>query len=107
MRSKGVRRVAGEMNKTEAAYAHELELQRRAGMIQWFAFEGVTLKIAHDCRYTPDFLVMMADDTLEAREVKGFWRDDARVKIKVAAAKFPFKFSAITKSKGGWQVEEF
>ena len=50
-------------------------------------------------------------EALEFHEVKGFWRDDARVKIKVAAEHFPFKFVAVRKKKlsegGGWDVEEF
>ena len=33
---------------------------------------------------------------LELHECKGFWRDDARVKIKVAASLYPFKFIAVT-----------
>jgi hypothetical protein len=40
-------------------------------------------------------------------EVKGFWQDDARVKIKVAASIYPFKFIAVKKAKGGWEREEF
>jgi hypothetical protein len=48
---------------------------------------------------------------LEMHEVKGFWQDDARVKIKVAASIYPFRFVAVTarakKHGGGWAVEEF
>lgn len=35
------------------------------------------------------------------------WEDDARVKIKVAAAQFPFKFVAVKKTKNGWDREVF
>lgn len=104
---RGVRRVPGAMNKMEAAYGQELEMQRRVGIIDWYAFEPMKFKLADKTYYTPDFIVMLADGTLEAREVKGFWEDDARVKIKVAAAMFPLKFSAITKERGAWKVEEF
>ncbi len=101
----------GEMNKTEAAYAGHLELRRRAGEVEAVWFEGITLKLAEGCRYTPDFLVMLADGRLEAHEVKGFWTDDARVKIKVAASKFPFRFVALKalprKAGGGWEEEDF
>jgi hypothetical protein len=48
---------------------------------------------------------------IELHEVKGFWTDDARVKIKVAASIYPFKFMAVKprpqKVGGGWEVEEF
>ena len=101
----------GEMNKTEEAYAHYLELYRRAGEILWFKFEGVKLRLADNTFYTPDFAVMGADQSLACHEVKGFWEDDARVKIKVAASIYPFRFIAVTakpkKSGGGWAVEEF
>jgi len=44
-------------------------------------------------------------------EVKGFWQDDARVKIKVAADMYPFRFIAVKprakKDGGGWQTEAF
>lgn len=95
-------------NKTEAAYMVLLEAKKRAGEIVWYGFEAVTLKLADDTRYTPDFAVLLADMTIEMHEVKGFWRDDARVKIKVAAAMFPFRFFAVKKEKGGaWDVERF
>ena len=105
--ARGVRRQPGEMNRTEKAYAAHLELLRRAGDVLWFEFDAVKLRLADKTFYTPDFLVMRADDTLEVHEVKGFWEDDARVKIKVAASLFPFKFLAIKKDKAGWAVEAF
>ena len=49
--------------------------------------------------------------TMEIHETKGHWEDDARVKIKVAATLFPFRFFAITQGrkekKGQWIFEEF
>jgi hypothetical protein len=54
---------------------------------------------------------MRADGSLECHEVKGFWADDARVKIKVAAEMYPFRFIAIMKlpkrDGGGFSIEEF
>ena len=48
---------------------------------------------------------------MECHEVKGFWSDDARVKIKVAADMYPFRFMALKvlskKNGGGWEVETF
>jgi hypothetical protein len=101
----------GVQNRTEAEYAALLESRKIAGEIAWYAFEGVTFKLAADTRYTPDFAVMLADGRMEMHEVKGFWRDDAKIKIKVAAEMFPFRFVALKKrskkSGGGWDVEEF
>ena len=98
---------AGHMNKTEAAYAADLELRKRAGEIQWYLFEGIKLRLADLTFYSPDFIVMTAAGFIEIHEVKGFWTDDARVKIKVAAFNFPFKFIAIKKTKQGWEEESF
>lgn len=100
------------MNGAESDYAALLELRKRSGGdIEWYAFEAITLKLAEGLRYTPDFLVMRADGTLEIHEVKGFWEDDALVKIKVAAEKFPFRFIAQQKvpkkDGGGWKAREF
>lgn len=72
----------GQMNKTEEAYFSELNTQKSSGLIAWFKFEGVKLRLADNTFYTPDFAVMRADGTMELHEVKGFWTDDARVKIK-------------------------
>ena len=97
-----------KMNKTEARYAEHLERLKLAGEILWYQYEAVTLKLADDTRYTPDFMVLLANGELEAHEVKGFWRDDARVKIKVAARLFPFRFIAVSMPKGGiWVTESF
>ena len=54
---------------------------------------------------------MLPGGLLECHEVKGFWQDDAKVKIRCAAAKFPFRFVAMKKKAkkdgGGWESQEF
>lgn len=97
----------GTMNKTEAAYDQHLWAKRQAGKIVWHKFEALKLRLADNTFYTPDFMVLAADSVLELHEVKGFWQDDARVKIKVAASLYPFRFIAAKKVKGGWEREEF
>lgn len=101
----------GEMNKTEAAYFAHLGNLQHAGEILWFKFEGVKLRLADNTFYTCDFAVLAADSAMEMHEVKGFWQDDARVKIKVAASLYPFRFKAFTprakKHGGGYNVEQF
>jgi hypothetical protein len=101
----------GTMNKTEAAYAATLEQRKQAGEVVWFKFEGLKFRLADNTFYTPDFAVMLADGSLEAHEVKGFWQDDARAKIKIAADLYPLRFVAVQalpkKDGGGWKLEEF
>lgn len=106
------RHVPGVMNKTEKAYSDELDRRYKAGEIQWFAFEAMKFKLADKTYYTPDFVVLRNDGMVECVEVKGFWEDDARVKIKCAAEKFfLFQFIALKpkakKDGGGWSREEF
>ena len=101
----------GVMNGTEASYAAQLELRKRAGQIADYRFEALTLKLAHDTRYTADFLVIKADGGIELHEVKGFLREDANVKLKTAAALFPwFRFVVIyrrgTKADPIWAARE-
>lgn len=113
--AKGWRKKPGQENKTETAYRGELERREAAGEIEWFRFEGVRLKLADNTTYLPDFAVMLSDGTMEMHEVKGYWQDLSRMKIKVAADQYPFRFIAITgkakaKRDGGqwvWTVEDF
>lgn len=95
----------GVMNKTEEAYGDHLSERQARGEIREYHFEAVKLRLAKNCTYTPDFMVISADGTVEMHEVKGFWRDDARVKIKVAAAQYPFVFLAVKKKGRGWETE--
>lgn len=101
----------GQMNKTETAYDQHLAIQQHAGEILWRKFEGLKLRLADNTFYTPDFAVMTADGVMECHEVKGFWQDDARAKIKIAADLYPFRFLAIRarpkKDGGGWEMETF
>jgi hypothetical protein len=96
-----------QMNRTEAAYAEHLEGRRRAGEVAWFSFQGLKFRLADKTFYTPDFDVMLAGGALEVHEVKGFWTDDARVKIKVAAGMYPVQFIAVKRTGLGWEREVF
>lgn len=102
---------AGKRNKTEAAYEQTLEARRAAGEVAWFRFEGIKLRLADNTFYTPDYAVMLSSGLMEMHEVKGFWQDDARAKIKIAADMYPFRFLAVRpkpkKDGGGWEMEVF
>jgi len=104
------RHKPGVMNKLEAAYELHLEGEKQAGRVLWYSFEAVTFKLAADCRLTPDFLVLMADGSIECHEVKGFMREDALIKLKVAAREFPITFRLVkqvpAREGGGWDIKE-
>jgi hypothetical protein len=106
-----------KQNKTEAAYEAYLNLRKITGEVVWFQFEGMTFKIGPDCRYTPDFCILLTDGTLEMHEVKGTekrfrrsgevvktarYEDDSKVKIAVAASQFPIVFKMVYKVDGNW-----
>jgi hypothetical protein len=93
------------MNTLESKYAQLLDHRLHAGEIVKYSFESLKLKLAKRTFYTPDFEVV-TPECIEIHEVKGFWEDDARVKIKVAAKLFPeFKFVAVQFKKKKWLYE--
>jgi hypothetical protein len=101
-----VRKAASRMNGQEQEYANLFLGQLDHG------FEEIALRLADGSWYTPDFWVKAKDDVLEFHEVKGHWREAARVRIRVAAERYPqFRFKAfrkLPKALGGmWQVEHF
>jgi hypothetical protein len=102
---------AGSMNQTEAEYGKHLELLKMAGEVAWYKFEGLKFRLADNTFYTPDFAVMLGNGQLQAHEVKGFWEDDAKVKIKVASDMYPIEFIAVKKRAkkygGGFSTEVF
>lgn len=106
------RHEAGVMNKTEAAYDQQLALRKHAGEIAWYAFEKVKLRLAKATFLTIDFMVLLADGSLECHEVKGrkgdrYWvEEDAKIKLKVAAEMFPFRFLVVWPRKGGGWCSE-
>jgi len=110
------RMKAGSMNGTEQEYARRLDAMKAAGEVLWWEFEPVNLRITglgglKSVFYSPDFMIMNSEGVIEFHETKGFWTDDALVKIKTASGKFPFRFVAMKKKAkkdgGGWVEEEF
>lgn len=106
------RRIPGTQNKLEAAYHAHLQEMKDKGEILFFSYEGLRLKLAQLCTYTPDFVVLMPNGELHCHEVKGgIWVGDARVKFRLAAETFPFfRFCAVTraaKKDGGNWIHEW
>lgn len=72
------------MNRAEVEYSLVLERERRAGEIQRYRFEAVKVRVGEGCFYVPDFFVERDGGKPLFVEVKGFLRDDARVKFLAA-----------------------
>lgn len=102
----------GTMNKTEGRYAIYLDQQKLAGAVLWWNFEGIKLMLAPNTSITVDYAVMPDTGVLEMRDVKGakaMVTDDARAKMKVAAALYPFVFKFVYpagKGSDAWIEEE-
>jgi hypothetical protein len=78
------------MNKTELDYADILVRLQLTKQIVKFAYEPIKLRLAENTTYTPDFEVVRPDGSIEFHEVKGgFIREDAWLKLKIAAELFP------------------
>lgn len=107
-------RIEYRMNKLERRYAEYLEELKQAEEIVEWRFECIKWRLADRTWYTPDFWVICSNLTAQVHEVKGFWEDHARVKIKAVAELYPeFTFVAVqwkSKEKGGrrqWLTETF
>lgn len=113
--ARGLRQHApGQMNGTEQRYARYLTGEKQDGRIIDFWFESYKFKVADGaCWYTPDFVIQRPDGSLEIHEVKGspkIFQDDAKVKCKVIAGKYPFPLKVVypraKRDGGGWDVVE-
>lgn len=105
-RRQGNTRV-GQMNKLEQRYSSQLEALRLCGDIQFWLYESCKLRIAVATFYTPDFIIIDNDGQVILDDVKGFAEDDAVVKIKVAASKYPyFLFRLVTFNNNRWSIKD-
>lgn len=91
-----------KLNKTETEFLRTILEPWRP---DWIGVQAITLKLADDMRYTPDFW-KLSDGLLTAYEVKGgFMREDSFLKLKMAARLFPFfQFVLAQKKKGSWSL---
>lgn len=95
-------------SKLESEYAQVLEIRRLGGDIQWWKYEPIKLRLADGAWYTPDFMYLDSGGQIHIHETKGFWREAAKVRIKVAASLYPlFRFTAVMRVKGHWEHEGF
>lgn len=105
-------------NRTEAAYGRHLDLRKSAGQVLWYAYQPISLRLAANTFYRPDFLVLPADLEIRCVEIKGrsggkwaahsglpfYAEDDAWPKVKIAAGLYPFAFEVVWPAPGGgWE----
>lgn len=94
-----------KLNKLEKSFYAYLQMLK----YPWVGVQCITLKLADDTRYTPDFSTLGPNGEFQFYETKGFFRDDAKVKLKIAARQFRmFQFHLVYKKKvkegGGWDI---
>ena len=98
-----------KLNKTERRFYEYLWARIP---FRYLGVQSITLKIGDDCRYTPDFVTMTSNVNgmeIYAWEVKGFMRDDALVKLKVAARMYQwicFKLVRWNKETVSWDIKD-
>lgn len=92
-----------KMNNTEREFSKVLEKAKVEGEIIRWNFEELSLKIAPNTRYIPDFLAVLPNGRWQVFEIKGHLEDDAAVKFKTAAEKYPeISFHMLRRTKGRW-----
>lgn len=92
-----------KLNKTESRYAAALEARKLGGEIRDWKAQSLTFRLAYRTSYTPDFVVTLIDGSVLCVEVKGFLRDDAAVKYKLARQLFPaFQWRMVRWEKNQW-----
>lgn len=91
---------------TEARYDLKLRVMKQNGEIIDYRYEPFNLRLADGAAYKPDFLVVYPD-RFEFHEVKGYWREAARVRFKIAAKELPwFIFRVIEEKRGALVITE-
>lgn len=100
---------AGELNKTERAFAAYLQERQAAGAILWWKAHPFNVRLAESTFYRPDFLVLNAAMELVIYEVKGSYTSDkGQMKIKLCVEALPvFKMVKASRKNGIWNFEEF
>ncbi len=105
--AKRLRQSAKGPNKTEAAFAAYLRAANCSQGDRPMFEQAVTLKLGNGVRYTPDIFCPLPEPVFY--EVKGFMRDDAAVKIKVAAGLHTWARFYLATRKGktatGWDIQ--
>ena len=91
-------------SELEARYHAHLLSEMKQGRIERVDYEPVRLRLAEGCWYTPDFRVIR-DGKTEFHETKGYMREAARVRLRVAAELHPYTFYLVRADGAGWRIE--
>jgi hypothetical protein len=92
------------LNKTEASFLTALRAWNPGCDV---GSQRVRLRLGNGAWYKPDSDVWQEDGALALYEVKGYGREAAFVRIKVAASLYPkIKFFLVTRKAGQWKIEE-
>ncbi|MBU2051554.1 MAG: hypothetical protein KKH61_21600 [Gammaproteobacteria bacterium] len=88
-----------------------LETLKRAGLLEDYRYESVTLRLPDHPSYTPDFMITWPD-CIEFAEIKGgYVRDHGRLRYRVAVDLYPeflwsFREARYDRRRvAGWKVE--
>jgi hypothetical protein len=93
------------MNKLERRFHERLQEAVRQRVFMAAFREPMTLRLAGRTTYKPDFMTFATfNNVMTFWETKGFMRDDAAVKLKVAAAAFPmFRWVLVQRDRRRWR----
>lgn len=93
-----------KLNKTERAY---LAVLRASQDPCWIGIQNITLKLADDTRLTPDFTTINKLGAITFIDVKGFQREDALIKMKMAARQFTWaQFEIVSRDGREWKIRK-
>ena len=102
------------MNKLERLFADHLKWMQEVRLIEWWKFEGITLTLARSrngvkgARFCPDFCTMDNEGRLTCWETKGFMREAAHARLKIAAELFPgIRFVLVKRVAGEWIFTDY
>ena len=93
-------------SKWEQEYADVLQARLLAGEITWWKYESIRFRLAEGAMVTIDFAVVTKDGTFEMHEVKGQWREAAKVRWKFLLENYPVSFKLVVKKGKQFTVED-
>lgn len=96
----------------ERRYAEFLESRKILREIIVWQYEGIRLQLGGGATFMPDFAIIRRDEPdgrriTELHEVKGFWREAAKVRMKVAVDRWQEYFDFYLVTAGGVKGGQF
>jgi len=91
------------MNKLEQAWFEKIKQDLFTAKVY---VQAMKFKLCNGVTYCPDFVVVQHAGHMICYETKGFMRDDAAIKIKMAAKEFPnFTWILAWKESNEWKTQ--